>query len=183
MRHVVTAAALFSLALPITVACARPQRVNANAQVLADFNQRVNAYAQLRDKAGDGATTEKTSEPAKIQAAEEALAGRIVALRAGAKRGDIFTPAVAQHFRRLLRPEIRSEDTKAAILDDNPGSVRFKINGKYPEDEPLSTVPPNVLAELPKLPPDLEYRFIGGYMILRDSRANLIIDYIANMVT
>lgn len=50
----------------------------------------------------------------------------------------------------------------------------------YPENEPLSTVPPNVLMTLPMLPEDMEYRFVGKHMILRDARANLIIDYIAN---
>jgi hypothetical protein len=56
------------------------------------------------------------------------------------------------------------------------------VNGPYPDGEPLSTVPPNVLASLPQLPEDLEYRFLGKHMILRDSRANIVIDYIPNAI-
>jgi hypothetical protein len=45
-------------------------------------------------------------------------------------------------------------------------------------------MPPNVLESLPTLPKnkDLEYRFVGRHMILRDGRADLIIDYIQNVV-
>ena len=32
-------------------------------------------------------------------------------------------------------------------------------NAPYPEGAPLSTVPPDLLAKLPKLPEPLEYRF------------------------
>ena len=52
----------------------------------------------------------------------------------------------------------------------------------YPENEPLSTVPPNVLMTLPPLPEDIEYRFVGRHVILRDARANLIVDYVANAI-
>jgi hypothetical protein len=105
-----------------------------------------------------------------------------MAARAGAKRGDIFTPEIATRFRRLLRPETKDADTKKLIEDDNPGNLKFKVNGPYPDGEPLSTVPPNVLASLPVLPEDLEYRFVGKHMILRDSRANIVIDYIPNAI-
>ena len=37
-------------------------------------------------------------------------------------------------------------------------------------------MPPNVLAALPPLPKDIDYRFVGKNLILRDTRANLIID-------
>jgi hypothetical protein len=43
-------------------------------------------------------------------------------------------------------------------------------------------VPPNVLQALPKLPLDIEYRFVGKHLILRDARANLIIDYMLNAI-
>jgi len=44
-------------------------------------------------------------------------------------------------------------------------------------------VPPNVLASLPPLPKDIEYRFVNKHLILRDARANLIIDYIPNALS
>jgi hypothetical protein len=39
-------------------------------------------------------------------------------------------------------------------------------------------MPPQILAALPKLPEDLEYRFIGDRLILLDAHANLVVDYI-----
>jgi hypothetical protein len=56
------------------------------------------------------------------------------------------------------------------------------INGQYIPAAPLSTVPPTVLLQLPPLPEELEYRFVGRTLILRDSIANLIVDFIPNAV-
>jgi hypothetical protein len=53
-----------------------------------------------------------------------------------------------------------------------------RINGQYPDTVPVSTVPPQVLAALPRLPDDVEYRFIGRRLILLDVHSNLIVDYI-----
>jgi len=158
--------------------------VNPDAKVLSDFKDRVDQYVEVRKKADDAAPPlKKTDDPADIRMAQQGLAERIRAARAGAKRGDIFTREITAHFRRLLRPEAREPGTKALIKDDNPGAIPFKVNAQYPEKEPLSTVPPNVLASLPKLPKDIEYRFVDKHLILRDARANLIIDFIPNAIS
>jgi hypothetical protein len=187
MRHVLRTAVLSVFVLQAAVACATQANdqkpANPDAKVLVDFNQRVKAYVDLRKKADDGAATLKeTEDPAKIKSAQAALATRIKTVRAGAKHGDIFTPEITLRFRRLLRPELKDPDTKKLIQDDNPGSFKFNINGPYPDSEPLSTVPPNVLQSLPQLPEDLEYRFVGKHMILRDARANIVVDYIPNAI-
>ena len=86
-----------------------------------------------------------------------------------AKHGEIFTPEISAYFKRLLRPEVKDPGTKESIKDDNPDSIPYlKVNAVYPDKEPLSTVPPNVLAALPPLPDDIEYRFVGKHVILRD---------------
>ena len=187
MRHVLRTAVLSVFVLQAAAACATQANdqkpVNPDAKVLLDFNERVKAYIELRKKADDGAPPLKqTEDPANIKIAQTALAKRIMAARAGAKHGEIFTPEITLRFRRLLRPEVKDADTKRLIQDDSPGSFKFNINGPYPDSEPLSTVPPNVLQSLPQLPEDLEYRFVGKHMILRDSRANIIIDYIPNVI-
>ena len=97
--------------------------------------------------------------------------------RAGAKQGDIFTPTISVEFRKVLLLEMNA-DTWAAIMDDNPGEFSIQINGTYPDGKPLSTVPPNILAVLPTLPDDIQYRFLGRHLILHDTRANLILDRI-----
>jgi hypothetical protein len=169
-----------------SVSCAggaQAPAVSQDAQPLADFNARIKTYVEMRKKADDTVPAQKkTNDPGDILAAQQGLAERIRAARAGAKAGDIFTPEIAARFRRLLHPEVSEPETKAAIKDDNPGTVPFKVNGDYPEKATLSTVPPNVLEVLPKLPEGIEYRFVGKHLILRDARANLIIDYMLNAI-
>jgi hypothetical protein len=159
--------------------------VNPDAKLLAEFNEGVDRYLDLRKKADNGAPElEKTEKPEEIRHAQVALAERVKAARAGAKQGEIFTPAVAAHFRQLLRPPAAQNSTKAILKDDNPGAIPFKVNERYPENQPRSTAPPDVLQNLPKLPPDqdLQYRFIGKHLILLDTRSNLIVDYVPNAI-
>jgi hypothetical protein len=162
---------------------AQETTVNADAKLLAEFKERVDAYVDLRKKVDDPAPKlDETEEPAKIREAQLALAERVKAARSGAKQGDVFTPAAVTHFRRLLRPPVKETGTKQQLNEENPGPVPFKVNERYPEKQPRSTVPPNVLESLPALPKeqDLEYRFIGRHLILLDTRANLIVDYMPN---
>jgi hypothetical protein len=63
-------------------------------------------------------------------------------------------------------------------MDENPGRIQLQVGGRYPDEVPLSTMPPQVLAALPKVPEELEYRFIGRRLILLDVHAHLVVDYI-----
>ena len=161
-------------------------RPNQDAVVLKDFNDRVAAYMKMRDKLkDDGPRMKETKEPAEIKASQEALAARLREARKDARPGEIFTPEIRAKFRRLMSPEMKGaegRETKAAIEEDAPDGVKFKVNATYPEAEALPTMPPNVLAALPQLPEDLEYRIIDKHLILRDVHANVIVDYIPNVI-
>ena len=162
-----------------------PPGVNADAHALATFKARVDDYVQLRKKADDSAPPlAETATSGKIREAQRALVERIGAARAGAKQGDIFMPEITRLFRRMLRPESQEKDAKALLKEDkpNPAAVSYKINGPYPDKQPLATMPPEMLAKLPTLPEDIEYRFVEKHLILRDARANTIIDYIPNAI-
>ena len=103
--------------------------------------------------------------------------------RAGAKQGDIFTPEAQAVIKRLLETVFGGPDgkqLKASIMDENPVSVKLAVNGRYPDAVPISTVPPQVLQTLPKLTEDLEYRFINDNLIILDSHAHVIADYISD---
>jgi hypothetical protein len=180
----IIAALLVTVALPHGQAPPKPG-TNPDAKVLLDFKERVDKYVELRKKADATAppSKKKTDDAAELRTAQQALAERIGAARTPAKQGDIFTPEITARFRALLHPEVKDQGTKAAIKDDNPGNIPFKVNGPYPSKEALSTVPPNVLASLPPLPKDIEYRFVSKHLILRDVRANLVIDYIPNAIS
>jgi hypothetical protein len=56
--------------------------------------------------------------------------------------------------------------------------VKLAVNGRYPDEVPMSTMPPQVLAVLPKLPVEIEYRFVGDRLILLDVHAHIVMDYI-----
>lgn len=163
------------------------QQVNPDAQILADFTKRVKAYVALRDKVdGDAPKLQETTDAAKIKAAQLALAALIRSARSTAKPGEIFTPPIEKKFRALLRPEVKGPEgakTKATILDEKP-AVTLKVNAEYPSAEPLTTVPPGILKALPPLPDGegLEYRFVRTHMILLDTRANLIVDFLLNAI-
>jgi hypothetical protein len=143
-----------------------------------DFSTRVRSYFELRSELEKGLPPRTvTDDPAEIRRAVRALADRIRAARAETKQGDIFTPMVSAQFRRALFLEMNAH-TWAALMDDNPGECSVQINGSYPDEKPLSTVPPNVPAVLPTLPDDIQYRFLGRHLILYDTRASLILDRI-----
>jgi hypothetical protein len=153
-------------------------RVETWGHVATEFSARLEQYSSLRSELEKGLPSLRvTDDPGEIRKAARALRKRIRAARAGAKQGDIFTPETRIEFRNALTVEVDA-NTWAAIMDDNPGERSNRINGAYPEGKALSTVPPNVLAVLPRLPEDVRYGFLGRHLILLDTRANVILDRI-----
>ena len=161
-----------------TTAAADPPdfRVQIWGTIAADFNARIEEYLNLRRTLEQGLPPLiVTDDPAEILRAELALAKRIQAARAGARQGDIFTREIRADFRRVLRLET-DQPTRAAIMDENPGAFSSRINRIYPKEHSVSTVPANILAALPRLPDDIQYRFLGPNLVLHDIRANIILD-------
>lgn len=177
-------AALIAPSLHATQASS-PLATPAEAKLLADFDARVKAYYDLRDKVDGGAARQTQSKhPEKIEAQRKALAANIRKARATAKPGDIFTPEIQPLIKRLLKPAIKGTDgkeNKNTLKEEKP-LVELKANAPYPENQPLSIVPPDILLQLPKLPKDMEYRFVQKHLILYDSRASLIVDFIYNAI-
>ena len=164
------------------------QRVNADAQTLADFHKRIDAYMQLHNKLEkESPPLKETKDPAKIRASQDTLAAKIRAARSDAKQGDIFSPEIRTLLRRLMYPETKGRegrDNKAAMKEEQGElkDVVLKVNARYPDSAPLMTVAPDILAALPKLPEDLEYRFVSKHMILLDTHPNIIVDFIPNAI-
>ena len=154
-----------------------------DSETLADFGERVKGYVELRTRL-DGAvpTLRVTLDADEIEAAEEALAKRIRAARASARHGDIFAQPFQAQLGRMLVVEV-DEKTLAVIMGDNPGEFSFKLNGTYPRHKAIATMPANLLQLLPALEDGVEFRFIGRHLILRDTKANIIIDDIPFALT
>ena len=167
---------------------AEPKKTNPDAELLVDFKKRIDDYMALHNKLErEAPPLKETKDPTKIQASQDVLAMKIREARKAARQGDIFTPEIRQLFRRLMYPEVKGREgraTKAAITEESHElkGVALKVNAEYPDKAPLMTVPPNILAALPKLPEDLEYRFVNRNMILLDTHANLIVDFIPSAI-
>jgi hypothetical protein len=163
--------------------------VNPDAAAMADFQKRVDAYADLHKRLAKGDAAQKqTSDAGRLNDAQNTLTARVQAARADAKHGEVFTDTIRPVFRRLLAPELKGQagrDAKAVLKDDAPdaGTVPFKVNAKYPDGQPLPTVPANLLLTLPPLPAPLEYRIVGQHLLLLDTGADLVVDYILNAIS
>ena len=161
------------------------QRVNAYGAAVKAFRDRTDAYLAVHKKAAEGIPPLKeTSDPAKLTAREQALGEAIRQARAGAKPGDIFGTELAAHIRNVIRKDWtkRSAADKAGLISEVPPGSLADVNATYPPKLPLGTFPASLLAALPPLPEDLEYRFVGRHLILRDVKANIIVDVLPNVL-
>ena len=171
--------------LVLCPASARPAQkaTNPDAAILSDFMKRVNEYVAIHRKLeATLPKLPKQATPAQVDSHERALSKLIQQARAGAKQGDIFSLPMQRLVRRLLVPVFQGpsgSQIKTEITDNEfKGNVKLMVDGRYPDDVPLSTMPPQVLQALPKLPEDLEYRFVRTSLILYDPHAHLIPDFV-----
>lgn len=179
-------------AAPGTTAAAAPPQasgqppVNRDAKKMASFLARVKEYLDLHNRLeATLPRLPKEAKPQQIDSNQRALRKLIQENRRMAKRGDVFTPESRRVILKLMNQVFGGADGRQlrdSIMDENPGNLQIAINGRYPDAVPLSTVPPQVLAGLPKLPDDLEFRFIGRRLILMDVHAHTIVDYIDNAI-
>jgi hypothetical protein len=162
----------------------QPAAGGSDAQVIAAFSDRVKQYAELHNKLERNLPPlPKETNPTVIDKHQRGMEALLKEHRKTARRGDIFTPDMERLVRRIFAQIFSGTEgakLKATIMDENPASVKLAVNSRYPDEVPLSTMPPQVLAMLPKLPDDLEYRFIGTRLILFDVHAHTIADYIEN---
>ena len=155
-----------------------------DAAALATMNDRVRQYIDLHvklerslPKLPDNAT------PQQIDKNQRAFGDLMRKTRANAKQGDIFTPQAQPVIKKLMANVFGGDEgkqLKLSIMDENPIALKLTINRRYPDTVPLSTIPPQILQTLPKLSEDLEYRFIGNDLILLDTHAHTIADFIRN---
>ena len=177
-RGILRAAAVIVL----TASAGAQTRVNPDAQLSVDFLKRVQAYVDLHRKLESTLPPlPDKPTPAQVDTHQRALSRLIAQARSGAQYGDIFSREGRAYVRRQLARALSGPDSRdivASIMDENPGRLRLQINGRYPDEIPLATMPPQILAALPKLPEDIEYRFIGDRLILLDVHAHLVVDFL-----
>jgi hypothetical protein len=152
------------------------------------FERRVSDYVMLhRLLEGPLPPLEVSTDMRKVRTAMDALASRIHAARRGAHQGDVFTPDIAALFRRRIATSLTPEDIEAVLSDREEGdpivAPRLSVNDRWPERAPFNFVPPQLLAALPPLPVELQYRIIGRSLVLWDHHADLIVDFLPGAFT
>ena len=159
----------------------------ADAQALATMNDRLKEYVALHVRVERSLPKlPKEATPKQIDKNQRAFEKLVREARTTAKPGDIFTPEARPVIKRLLATIFggpHGKQLKGSVMDENPAdavALKLTVNGRYPDTVPLTTIPPQVLQTLPQLTEDLEYRFVGDWLILLDTHAHVIADFIDN---
>jgi len=163
-----------------------------DSAVIKDYKERIAKYVDQHKKVKDAIDpVEESASAAVLTKQKQQFVKMLQQERQGAQQGNIFTPGVQPIFVRIIKQHLTHPNgakARSLILGEgNPGTktksaLVLKVNAPYPTTAPNSTVPPSLLLVLPQLPEELEYRFVGHNLILRDREADLIVDFIRNAV-
>jgi hypothetical protein len=179
-------ALVFALLIPAIASLSRAQPANAGAVVMENFENRVKDYLKLRKEIeGELHPLKSTGSQETIAHHEHEMAERIRKTRRSAVQGAFFSPEIAAEFRRLIQLAMQGTDAThvhQSLSHAEPVRLQLRINASYPTGVPLQSTPPTLLANLPPLPPELDYRLVGSNLVLRDAKANVILDFIPNAV-
>jgi hypothetical protein len=155
--------------------------VNQDSLTIQDFGKRVDEYLKVRKAAKAGLSAPKSGTSAlEVKQYQASLARNIRAARTASKPGDVFSPPVAQLFRKLIATPFQGNDGGkiwASLRHAEPvRGLNLEVNGAYPQEAALQSTPPTLLMDLPRLPSELEYRIVGRELVILDTAANLIVD-------
>jgi hypothetical protein len=159
---------------------APPSAGTEGARVADELQAKVKQYLDLRQKAG-GKLPSSDNVSANIVSRQRELADKVRVARAGARQGEILTPEIAQYLKRQIATTLagrHGHKIRSSLRHAEPVNIQLQINQSYPERVPLQSTPPTLLLNLPQLPDGMEYRILGHQLVLRDSEANIIVDYI-----
>jgi hypothetical protein len=160
---------------------------------LKPFEERVEKYVELHKRVLAGIPKiQQTQDPALLVQQQQKLVAGIRSARPNAAQGEFFLPGVRKVFLQVIKQELsgpKGAAVKALIMDEgnpkpegSPTRVAIAVNAPYPAEAPLSTVPPSLLNRFPPLPEELDYRFVGRSLILRDTKANLVVDILPDAI-
>lgn len=158
---------------------------SSDQKLLSDFGNKAKSYSD-KEHLLAASKMKPTEDVGKLQQQRKQLRQAVQQSRANARRGDFFTPETADTFRKLLSNLLNSPEGKKIKVSLNHAEpaapAEFKVNGEFPnqDGQPIQSVPPTVLKVLPALPKGLDYCIAGKTLALRDSVANMVIDYLPN---
>jgi hypothetical protein len=152
------------------------------AAAVSRFEAAIAEYLAMRERLlTETPRPTPNSTAAQLTRASDALAAAIQRARRGAKPGDLFSMPVSDVIKHDIDDTVRKQQlgpVLANIDDEEPGVAAPAVHMRFPAAAQMATMPPSLLAILPKLPSELEYRIVGTALVLRDVDAALILDYI-----
>ena len=184
LKSVVLVSCLQSAPAP-SAARQLPSVSASDQKSLSDFSKKAKDYVSKEHMLAQD-KMKPTSDVAKLQDQRRQLRDAVQQARANARQGDFFTAETAEIFRKILVDLLNGPDgkkIKISLSHAEPGApAQFKVNGEFPNQngQPIQSVPPTVLKVLPSLPKGLEYCIAGKTLALRDSAANIVVDYLPN---
>jgi hypothetical protein len=169
----------------LTLHAQSPSASASDRKLFAEFSRKAKAYADkqhmlVQDK------MKPTSDVAKLQQQRKQLREAVQQSRAKARQGDFFDTEAASAFRKVMVDILNGPEgkkIKTSLDHAEPGApAEFRVNSEFPNQngQPIQSVPPTVLKALPTLPKGLEYCIAGKTLALRDSAANIVVDYLPN---
>jgi len=189
----VVATGIAVLALSVQTAPARgredhgaeiQEAVNPTADALREFQKRLDGYLDLRRSVSSKLKTPSPAADAvELATPQESLAIALRTARRSAKPGDLIPSAAAAAISTTIAADLKRRASAAKfVLGEVPDAPIPTINATYPADAALSTIPPLLLNNLPRLPDVLQYRFYGRHLVILDGDVQIILDYIANVL-
>lgn len=149
---------------------------------VAGFVERVNQYVALHKKLEDQLPKlPQEATPQQIDQKERRLGELIQAARKGAQRGDLFTPEMTVYVKNVMAQVFGGpggQKLRSSVMDENVKELPVRVNMRFPDSIPISTMPPAVLKALPELPEQMQYRFVASQFVLLDSHSHLVADFI-----
>lgn len=181
VRRVSVLALLVAPAWALAAQRTAPAASNAEYVVMSRFLTAADAYVVMHDRLFEPLSEECRCLPADSIAVMSALADVALTARPAPREGDIFSPDVADLFRRRISETLQ-------VYDYNPADVLTEMDVEELVAPPVmvnETVPrgiglmmPWLAGALPVLPEELAYRLVGRDFVLIDVQSNLVVDVI-----
>jgi len=145
---------------------------------LLQFSLRVHDYVETHRRLAAAIEQPLCSDAEELARQAVTLAAAIRDARPRAKEGDIFTIAAGEAFRTRIAAMVRRTGFDVAAYLARHRAEREELDvhvfGSLPWRTHVALMP--IIRELPELPPELEYRFVGRDLVLMDVGANMVVD-------
>ena len=179
------AAAVGALMLLGGAVAASAQLPTPDSDAIRQFTTATQEYAWLHRRLENQlAPLEVTANPDTINRVVQQMAAAVRAARPDARQGDLFTDTLGAELRLRIAAALAEDGftpgdvlTAEAAEGVDAALVPLKVNGPFPWSY-ASAMFPCVLKALPPLPPELQYRIVGGTLVLIDVHAGLIVDFL-----